>query len=214
MDFPTVGFDPNYLEVQNSNSHAYYPRPFSPAEQWTLTRNGEVLFGISDSYRVERWEPDGRVFRIERRVEPVPVDPDERARAKENITEAVRNTNSSWNWYGPDVPSVKPPWKGALAGIDESIWVIRSTEAREVENPQWDPQAPDGGNPTRWVSPQVADVFDAEGRYLGPVKLPDDFSYRPPPLLSVGTVWAAAFHEMGHPQVVRYGVVGGGEGTP
>lgn len=209
LDLPSADFDPNYLEVTNSNSHAYYSRPFSPSAQWTMTRGGEVLFGITGAYRIERWEPGGGAFRIERMVDPVPVDPAERSRAKETTTESLRGTNPSWNWYGPDVPTVKPPWINLLAGTDGSIWVIRSMEAREVDNPQWDARAPDEGHPTRWVSPQVADVFDAEGRYMGPINLPDDFSFYPPPLVSIDRVWAQAFHEMGYPQVVRYGVVEG-----
>ena len=206
IPFPSRGFDPNYLEVQNEHTHAYYPRPFSPSEQWTMTRDGQFLFGITDTYQIDRWGAEGEVLRIERVTSSALVDPEEGARARESITESMHLTNPSWNWYGPGVPSHKPPWWGLLAGIDGSIWVLRHTESTEVENPNWDPQDPDNGPRTVWQSPMIADVFDTDGRYLGPVRMPEGTLLMYPPLLSSDRVWLQTFHEMGYPQVVRYRV--------
>jgi hypothetical protein len=211
LPYPTEGFDPNYLEVRNEHTRALYPRPFSPSASWTMTWDGRMLFGITSNYSIDRREADGSVFRIERAVEPVPVDPEEGASARERVTNTIRSANDpDWSWYGPDVPSEKPPWTSLLAGNDGTIWVFRSTVATEVENPYYDPETPDGGPPTLWQSPQVADVFDGEGRYLGPVKLPQDLGRYPPPLVSAEEVWAPAIHELGHPQVVRYRVAPAG----
>ena len=56
----------------------------------------------------------------------------------------------------------------------------------------------------------IADVFDAEGRYLGPVRMPEGAVLYPSPLVSSTNVWMSGFHEMGHPQVVRFSIVPGG----
>lgn len=208
LPFPTRGLERNYLEVQNATTHAYYARPFSPSEVWTMTRDGEVLFGLTHTYQIERWGPEGSVLQIERTVPPVPIASAEGAQARESLTESIRGQDPSWSWYGPGVPSEKPPWNSLLAGIDGSIWVFRATQATEVDNPDWDPQNPDSGSPTGWKSPMIADVFDAEGRYLGPVRMPEGATLYPNPLVSRTNVWMSGFHEMGHPQVVRYSIVG------
>jgi hypothetical protein len=93
-----------------------------------------------------------------------------------------------------------------ISGLDGSLWVIRSTSATEVENPEWDPQSANNGFPTYWVEPMVADVFDADGRYLGPVKLPDGMTIFPPPVVTGDRVWAVSLHELGYQQLVRYSI--------
>ena len=166
---------------------------------------GTVPVGSTDEYRIERWGPDGTVLRIERTVDPVPVLSGEATQARERITRTVRRANDpSWRWQGPEISSNKPPWLSAFAGIDGSIWVIRSTVAVEEQNLAWDPQHPEDGFPIRWTAPRVADVFDAEGRYLGPVRIPEAMRFYPTPVLGAESTWAVSMHELGYPQIVRY----------
>lgn len=205
---PTRGFEYDYLEVRSESTRALYERPFAPQENWTMTRDGRVIFGNTGTYAVERWEHDGSVLRIERDVLPVPVNPEEAARVREGIEDMIRQSNDpDWTWHGPGVPSEKPPWRWVMEGFDGSIWVLRSTVAEEVPNPYWDPGQSEPGEETTWMSPMVADVFDQDGRYLGPVKLPDRFQLRPPPHLTRERIWMPTFHELGHPQVVRFSLV-------
>jgi hypothetical protein len=205
IDYPTRGYIPPRLEVTTPGGHASYSVPFTPNESWGATRAGSVLFGLTSTYRIERWDSAGKVFRIERAVDPVPVQPAEAEQARERVTRAIHSANApSWRWNGADIPSAKPPWRSLLSGLDNSLWVVRSTTAVEEPNPAWDAQHPADGFPTRWVEPVVADVFDAEGQYLGPVKIPRELRLYPPPVVRSDRIWAAAFHESGHPQVVRY----------
>jgi hypothetical protein len=205
---PTSGFDAPRLEVTAGGGRAWYSIRFMPSEQWSLTQDGRVLFAVSDRYALERWEPDGRVFRIERQVEPVPVAPGEADQAREGTTRLIRRVNDpAWRWQGADIPSTKPAFGMLIAGADGTVWVIRSTVATEEQNPDWDPDRPEAGFPTRWVAPQVADVFDAEGQYLGPVNLPRELGLYPTPLVTAERVWAVVLHELGHAQVVRFRLV-------
>lgn len=87
--------------------------------------------------------------------------------------------------------------------------VIRSTPASEEDDPNWDPERPDVEFPTAWVAPLVADVFDEEGRYLGPVKFPSGdrvsrFGLALSSALARDHLWLAVTNEMGFPQVVRF----------
>lgn len=202
---PSRGYLPPRLEVTTENARASYSIPFMPSERWTMTRNGGFLFGLTSEYRIERWEANGAIFEVERTVDPVRVLPGEASQARERITQTIRRANSpSWHWQGPDVPSNKPPWTSLFAGLDGSIWVLRSSVAVEEPNPDWDPQFPEEGFPTRWMAPRVTDVFDAEGRYLGPVKIPEAMSIYPSPVFTEDRVWAVSTHQLGFLQIVRF----------
>jgi hypothetical protein len=205
---PTRGYQPPRLEVvMEGGGRATYSIAFMPSESWTITRDGRVLFGRTDQYAIERHDPDGRVLRVERSVEPVRVEPGEAAQARTGTTRAIRGANDpAWRWQGPDVPSTKPHFRFVVGGIDGTIWVFRSMPGTEQPNPAWDPERPDRGFPTRWYTPVVADVFDADGRFLGPVRLPDGVGLLPPPVLSADRIWAVMPHELGHVQVVRFSV--------
>lgn len=93
-------------------------------------------------------------------------------------------------------------------GAAGTLWVYRHTVGVERPNPVFDPDDPASGPPTVWVEPPVMDVFDLEGRYLGPVKLPEELGrFLPRATLRSTTeeVWAPRLHDLGYPQVVRYG---------
>jgi hypothetical protein len=202
---PSRGYEAPRLEVTMSGGRASYSIPHMPSERWSMTRHGRFLFGLTSDYRIERWEPDGTVLKLERVVDPVPVSAGEASQAQERLTRTIRTANDpSWHWQGPGVPSEKPPWLSVQAGIDGSIWVFRSTVSVEQPDPSWDPQEPQEGFPTRWTAPRVADVFDARGRFLGPVNIPEELRLYPNPVLSAEYAWGVAIHELGYPQVIRY----------
>jgi len=204
---PTTGYRAQRLEVAVQGGQATYSIPFMPEEHWTMTRDGSLLIGVSDSYSVERRNPDGSVLRIERRVEPAPVTKEEAEQARDRLTQAIRRTSPDWRWQGAEIPSTKPFFRGLQAGRDGTIWVFRDGPAIEEPNPQWDPAQPASGAEMRRRTTFVADVYDADGRFLGPVTIPESMSWLfPHPVLSQDRVWAATIHEAGHPQVVRFRV--------
>lgn len=202
---PTTGYRAPQLEVAVRGGQATYSIPFVPNEHWAMARNGSLLIGVSDRYAVERRDPDGSVLRIERYVEPAPVTKDEADQAKERITQAILRTSPEWRWQGQGIPSTKPFFRSLQAGTDGTIWVFRDGPTIEEPNPQWDPAQPASGPETRRRTILVADVYDADGRFLGPVTIPESVSWLfPHPVLSQDRVWAATIHEDGHPQVVRF----------
>jgi len=207
IPIPRGGYTPPQLEVVGDRMRATYSIPFMPREWWRLTSDGRTLFGMTGRYALDRWEPSGRIFRIERHVEPVAVQPAEGDQAHEQITLNIRRNNApGWRWNGPGIPAVKPPIRGVFPGRDGSIWVIRSVHAVERPDPDYEPER---GNsfPTEWYEPQVADVFDAGGNYLGPVKLPENLRLYPMPVFTTEGVVASATHEIGYHQIVRYRLV-------
>lgn len=180
--------------------------PFHPTGTATLTPSGGTLVGMGSRYALHRTRPDGSVLAIERPVEAVPVLPAERAAARERVERGFRQQDASWQWNGPEIPETKPPFQWAGVGRDGSIWVQRHTRGREVDNPDFDPEGPPAQQQrTMWKEDPVMDVFDAEGRYLGPVRMPDGFSPFAGGVLSTDEVLIRVPDpELGYHRVVRY----------
>jgi hypothetical protein len=205
---PLMGPVPPALQFAVPGGRSTYSIPFTAPTVWTLTVDGKLVAGYAGKYTFDVQGSDGRTLRVARDAPPVRVSPAEARSIRENLTRYIRQSaGSDWRWDGPDIPAVKPAYQSLDAGTDGTIWAVRFTPSREEHNPDYDPSRPELGPPTRWASPVVADVFDAGGRYLGAVKIPDGVWFSPRLILSAGRVWAAVQHEDGYPQVVRYSVV-------
>ncbi len=205
LPVPTTGFAAEYLEVSTENSRSRSVVPFSPQELWTEFSDGSAALGISRTYAVLRQGPDGSLLRIERMDDPVPVDPAHAALERERITENFRRIDPAWRWRAADIPAHKPWFTALVPGEDGTLWVFRPTRSEAEPNPSHDPDDPSTGPATRWVEPNpVADVFGADGSYLGPVRLPRGFALWRTPWLTTDAVVAVVPHPMGHEQVVRY----------
>jgi hypothetical protein len=121
-----------------------------------------------------------------------------------------RNNVPNFEWNGPPIPDVKPLFAWIAEGTDGTIWVGRYTAARE--RPITDPDVlRTASAKTEWVSTMAADVFDANGRFLGAVRFPSNFAGYPPspvptPVFNGERLWGVAMHADGYAQVVRYRV--------
>jgi hypothetical protein len=208
LPVPTSGFEATYLEARTENSVSRTTLPFSPREHWTEFADGSTAWGISGTYAVLRLGPEGRLLRIERMDDPVPVDAEHAAAERERITENFRRMDPAWRWRARDIPVHKPWFTALIPGEDGTLWVLRATRSEAEANPSHDPANPRTGPATRWVEPHpIADVFDADGRYLGPVRLPRGFAAWRTPWMSADAVVTVRTHELGHEQVVRYRLV-------
>lgn len=178
-----------------------------------MLSGADFVYAVSTDYRIDRLRADGGVLRIERFAERAPVHSGEAGAERERITRNFRNTDPAWRWRGAEIPSTKPPFREILPGADGSLWVRRHTEAREEENPDWDPDRADGPPRTRWVETVVFDVFDADGRYMGPVRFPQGYAPFRRGVFTLEHVIAIVTHELGYEQVVWYEVAPGGAST-
>ena len=182
--------------------------PFSPNFVWTVHPDGHFLTGMAAEYRIDL-PSDGRVLRIERAFDPVPVSDAEREYEREGVTRYLRSRYPDWSWNGPPIPDHKPFFKALLAGKDGRIWVQLSTEGQLAQNEDHDLDDP-LSQPVTWREPVRYDVFKADGTYLGVVNPPDDFVTRPEPIFHGEYVWAVTEDELGVERVVRYRIVVGG----
>ena len=92
-----------------------------------------------------------------------------------------------------------------LPSIDRRFWVIREEAGAPVAGCTAEPEDYYGyvESPC-WRQPLVADVFDEEGGFLGPVPLPDGMVLHVRPYIRGDTVVALLEDTEGTPFVKRY----------
>ncbi len=213
---PVWDFEPPRLVAQrrsqNGTSTSVNSVPFSPAPSWAFSPLGHMVGGLSARYAIDQYLPDGRVLRIERAHEPVPVAAGEKADREEQTRWNMRQHQPDWRWNGPPIPGVKPPFQRIHLGLDGRIWVQLHQPAERIPDEEIDqPRDPDARPPTRWREPVAFDVFEPDGTYLGLVRAPQGFTATfPTPVFHGDRVWAVVRDELEVPYVVRFRVAGAG----
>lgn len=101
-----------------------------------------------------------------------------------------------------------------VAGSDGSVWLQRHVRAEEAENRAWNPDDPDAAPRTLWREPVLMDMFDRDGLYVGPVRLPDHWVPWRRGRFSPERVILITGHPLGHEQVVAFDLMPGGGGPP
>jgi hypothetical protein len=209
---PTWDHDvPKVTASRKNGSSSSRNVPFSPDDVWAFSPLGYMVGGLSTEYRIDLYRPDAPVLRIEKEWTPVPVLPEEAEEQRRRITDGFQRQYGSWSWNGPDVPATKPPFKDLFASEDGDIWVALSTEAVATMSvaEAREEEARTGRTALRFEEPLAFDVFGPDGRYLGPVAVPADFSIDPVPIVRGDKVWAVTRDEMDVPRIARFRLVRG-----
>ena len=204
---PHWDFEPASLTFSSERMTMISSVPFSPRPTWTFSPFGYFIGGIPTRYAIDLFLPDGTVRRVERVVEAVPVQPDEKASAREVMTARFRQNAPDWSWDGPSIPDAKPAYQTLTAGRDGRLWVQRSVPGERVEGVDEAPASPGEVPPERWREPVVWDVFEPDGTYLGEVRAPDGFRMYPKPVFDGDTVWAVTVDDLEVEYVTRFRAV-------
>jgi len=149
---------------------------FSPEPIWALVGDSRLLFGVNDAYSLTLYGPDGtpeRIIRMPYERRPV-TEADQ-----ELINDAMVRLWREFGLSGPQLEAMRagigfaefyPAFAIVQGGPGGSIWVQHlqlpgdlTAEEREDFNPGL------GFGSSTW------DVFDPEGRYLGPIEMPARF---------------------------------------
>lgn len=182
--------------------------PFAPHVTWTMAASGEILTGASHQYQFEIRRPDGAVTVVQRRYEPVRVDPEERDWRRRYTMAVFRRGEPGWTWDGAEMPEVKPSFTRLWPTAGGDIWAIRPGPGRRL--PQCDPDADVDDHAafqaaSCWRDTELVDVFAPDGRFMGAVDVPDEVNLRFAfPWVSGNTVIATYYDESGTIMVKRY----------
>ena len=214
FEVPKFDIPSSVIFASRDGSRSSNNVPFSPTALWALTPDMQFISGRSDVYAIHRELPGGERLRIERVATPVPVSDAERSEREERATWSMRRTDPSWRWNGPPIPEVKPYFKKLATGLDGRIWVqlsqpgevdpeadsaARATEVASASGAAGGPP-PDRPPALRYREPQVWDVFERDGRYLGQIELPHDFTLH---AMRGEHVWGVLRDELDVQSVVR-----------
>ena len=204
---PSWEYEKGQIKGEREGSSSVNDVPFYPSDSWAWSPLGYYVGGVSTAYRIDVFRP-GSPLRIERNAPPVPVQADEATDLKRVATDNMVRSFPGWVWNGPEIPRVKPPFRGIYAGDEGRIWVLLSRTG------VWDSTAEtmSGTGSFRysvstWKEPVAFDVFESDGRYLGEVIAPDGFQTWPEPIFRGDTVWAAVEDSDGVRYIQRMEVV-------
>jgi len=151
---------------------------FSPEPAWDLDESGSIFYAMSDQYRILVNDPEGNLTRIlTRPVELKAVGEADRNAVLGFFREQIAATGAppaqlDAILQGVGFADSYPVFSQFFAGPGGTLWVQRIRSAEDMaegaeEGVEFNFQ--DIGSP-EW------EIFDAEGRYLGVVTLPDRFA--------------------------------------
>lgn len=154
--------------------------PFTPNQGWTLDPEGDLWIGVNDRYRINHVTFGGDTTRVvERPFTPAPITDQEREEAMERLDGFVQQGGDV---DASRIPDTKPAYGAFTTDDAGNLWVIATGESD---------------------APQVWDVFDPEGRYLGAVTTDLRFGLYPRPVFRDGFLYAVTTDELEVPYVVR-----------
>ena len=174
---------------------------FGTSKIWAYSPLGYFVVGVNDQYSFELHPPNGPVVRIQRVVETVRLNPEE----KEEMEARNRWTEETQGQFMtsdiPPVPETKPAYRGFYIGTSGRIWVHRHTDAVKVETDLQTEPDPNRPPPRTWREPVVFDVFEPDGTYLGEVPVPRRTQIA---IFGPTHLWGIRQGEMDEPYIVRY----------
>ena len=168
---PEVALEPARVTGPDGRPHGL---PYSPTLVWRVTPSGALIVGASDTYQFEIHVPDGPVTRVRREVE-LPALSAEEADWMRRIQIAVGRAPEGWD--GAELPDRMPAFMSFVPAQSGEIWVNRFAPSAPV------PGCADTAAETRdelmgrgpcWERTRGLDVFGSDGRFLGPIELPDE----------------------------------------
>lgn len=156
--------------------------PFQGFMTWRFSRTGTVWTLLAGRYQLTEMTSDGDVLRrITKEHEPIPVTGDELEEAIERLDWF---TNQGGTIDRSKFPRSKPATRSFFVDDERNLWV-------ELVVPFADEA--DAG--------RIFDIFDAEGRFLGTIRLP--FALTREPIVRDGMMYGVTSDEAGVEYVVR-----------
>ena len=186
---------------------------YQPKVKWSITPVGSLVVGCPADYAFDIIEPSGSVLRVSRDWVPIRVSAEELDSFRDGITISSNQSGyfDAWDWRGPDMPGVKPAYQRFIPAEDGRIWVWPGQASEMIETPE--PARLAGFPNHAWQDPMTGafDVFEADGRFVGSVKLPKNLPYSfspatPDPHIRGDTLWAVTVDSMDVQYLTRFEV--------
>lgn len=174
-----------FFEIRTESSFSRGVVPFTPTLVWRYDQRGFIHSGVTDRYRIVRHDPAGDTAQIiDLPFHPLPVSAKERDEAIERL-----------EWFTKQggkldlsrIPRTKPAFQNFFTDPDGYLWVMPTTTTAEKG--------------------RRFDIFDPEGRYLGPV-VADFASTSYSPVVIGDRFYTVTQDELEIPYLVRARIIG------
>ena len=148
--------------------------PYAPEPVWDIAEDGRIMLGMNDQYRIGVYASG----KLERVIEKKPCELMPLKDAEDFYLALLTPDNREYMRFGEFYPA----FNDIIAGPHGTIWVqhVRTvSELSDAERESWKPIYIVQRQPAHLRKLHGApdwDVFDAEGRYLGVVSMPDRFA--------------------------------------
>ncbi len=149
---------------------------FAPEPVWSLLEEGGLVSAVNDDYRLFVYGDDGALERIfSRPFEPRAVSAEDR----QILADAISKIWEDFGIGGEQLEALRgaigfadtyPAFAQVRGGPGGSIWVQRLRTPSEMS-----PEELEDFNPQLGFGSPDWDVFDAEGRFLGTIEMPERF---------------------------------------
>lgn len=170
------------------------------------TQAGHRVSGRNDEYVFHQTQVGGTVLTIQR-----PYDPVRYTRSERREKQVRENHFAERNARPPErIPRDKPVWKDFQVDTEGRLWVRRYVAGLELqESAQLRELRVQFQNPERsWAEPEVFDVIDADGAFLGSIEFPNSATLGFPRVQVRAArglyVWVVERGEWDEQYVVRY----------
>ena len=188
---------------------------FIPRRAWAISPHGSIVAGSGDRYRLKVHHADDMAMVLEMAWNQVPVENAEGDWYRDLLRADVEDVDEVSGWDPASrLPSHKPAFEQLVPDSSGRIWVIRSGPGIRLTECNEDPSdADEFREQPCWHDSVLIDVFDEQGRYLGPVEAPSEFSgltpriIQPRPFIRDDVMIAAVEDELGTIRVKRYRLV-------
>jgi hypothetical protein len=176
-------------------------RLFEAEPMWAIGLDGTVFFGMNSDFSIELRDAGGVPRRIVRlAIERKPVTESDQNTFRKMMEELFGQQGLPPEAVARVAGMIQfaefyPAYANIMGGPENTMWVQRVRTASEAaaSGESFDPQQGDSGSHT-W------DVFDAEGRYLGPIDMPRRFQ---PMHVTGNTIYGVARDDLDVQYVVK-----------
>lgn len=183
---------------------------YRPSLQVAPLGSGGYVVGCNADYRFIIVRAGRTPVEVQRPTHRVPVSADEKASFVSAWTMRIRNErgDSEWSWRGEALPDEKPAYARIVTTSNDDIWIWPTQASQRIAAPpQWQLI---GGPADLFVEPSGGsfDVFGADGRYTGAIRVPPEIGYAPlgtmwDPVVRGDTAWFAAVDTTGRRSYVQ-----------
>jgi hypothetical protein len=189
---------------------------YVPKALWAAGPDGTFVFGCPARYEFTVRRPGASDRTVSRSWRPHAVSGRERSdfMALWTVQMNASGARQGWQWRGPPLPETRPAYQRILVADGGRVWVWPAQPSHQEPAP---PDWPVAGLPAvLWTEATTGafDVFGADGRLLGHVRLPSNLPYAPQPntadpVIRGDTIWAVTVDESRSYAVERFLVAWG-----